>query len=124
MVPYPSSSPSSPPNGTYIELPIDATGSIVGGTAIGALGVGGLVLLAQYMKPPRKEKPAQDKTQDKTQEENETEDTSIRIRLNEGLSYLCVKTSDLDFIEGLLTQFQTRYHVLGSMGEVQKPHSA
>jgi len=121
MVPYPSSSPSSPPNVTYIELPIDATGSIIGGTAIGALGVGGLVLFAQFMKSSKNEKQAQDRTQDKAQdkpkEDTEPEDTSIRIRLNEGLSYLCVNTSDLEFIKVLLTEFRTRYHVLGSIGE-------
>jgi hypothetical protein len=110
-------------------LPIDATGSIIGGTAIGALGVGGLFALAQYMKLSKKEKQAQDTTEDRTQdkaqdkaqdkpnEDTEPEDTSIRIRLNEGLSYLCVNTSDLEFIKVLLTEFRTRYHVLGSIGE-------
>ena len=116
MIPYPSSSPSGAPNVTYIESPADRTATIVGGTAIGALGIGGLFVAAQYLKPPKKEKKREkEKTEgNDKEEEQEQDETTVGIRLGEGLSYVCVATSELEEIVELLTAFRKRFHVLAA----------
>ena len=119
MIPYPSSSPSGAPNATFVELPVDATATIVAGTAIGALGIGGLFVAAQYLKPQRKERRrAEDKGEDEGEEEKEKDkeevETAVGIRLGEGLSYVCVATADLEDVVRLLTAFQKRFHVLAA----------
>jgi len=112
MIPYPSSSPSGAPNATFVELPVDATATIVAGTAIGALGIGGLFVAVQYLKPQRREKKGE-KEKDK-EEEQEQDDATVGIRLGEGLSYLCVATADLEDVVRLLTASQKRFHVLAA----------
>lgn len=120
MIPYPSSSPSGAPNVTYIESPADRTATIVGGTAIGALGIGGVFVAAQYLKPPKKEKKREkEKTEGNDKEEEERDEaekseTTVGIRLGEGLSYVCVATSELEEIVELLTAFRKRFHVLAA----------
>lgn len=101
---------------TYIESPADRTATIVGGTAIGALGIGGLFVAAQYLKPPKKEKKREkEKTEGKDKEEEQEQDeTTVGIRLGEGLSYVCVATSELEEIVELLTAFRKRFHVLAA----------
>jgi len=118
MIPYPSSSPSGAPNATFVELPVDATATIVAGTAIGALGIGGIFVAAQYLKPQRKERRrAEDKGKDEGKDEEkdkEEPETTVGIRLGEGLSYVCVATADLEDVVRLLTAFQKRFHVLAA----------
>jgi len=111
MIPYPSSSPSGAPNATFVELPVDATATIVAGTAIGALGIGGLFVAAQYLKPQRNERRRAEDEEEKDKEEDET---TVGIRLGEGLSYVCVATADLEEVVRLLTVFQKRFHVLAA----------
>jgi hypothetical protein len=115
MIPYPSSSPSGAPNATFVELPVDATATIVAGTAIGALGIGGLFVAAQYLKPQRNERRrAEDEGKDEEEKDKEEDETTAGIRLGEGLSYVCVATADLEEVVRLLTVFQKRFHVLAA----------
>lgn len=115
MIPYPSSSPSGAPNATYIESPADRTATIVGGTAIGALGFGGAFAIVQYLqqKRSRTERRRRAEEEEANGAENKQME-AVGIRLGEGLSYLCVATADLEDVVRLLTVFQKRFHVLES----------
>ena len=121
MIPYPSSSPSGAPNVTYIESPADRTATIVGGTAIGALGIGGAFAIVQYLQQKRsrtERRRREEKEEEETEEANGAENKqtkAVGIRLGEGLSYLCVATADLEDVVRLLTVFQKRFHVLESV---------
>lgn len=126
MIPYPSSSPSGAPNVTYIESPADRTATIVGGTAIGALGIGGAFAIVQYLQQKRSRTERRRREEKEEAEEAEEEETdeangaenkqmeAVGIRLEEGLSYVCVATGDLEDVVRLLTVFHKRFHVLES----------
>ena len=121
MIPYPSSSPSGAPNATYIESPADRTATIVGGTAIGALGFGGAFAIVQYLQQKRsrteRRRRAEKEEAEEAEEANGAENKqtkAVGIRLGEGLSYVCVVTADLEDVVRLLTVFQKRFHVLES----------
>jgi flagellar biosynthesis component FlhA len=100
----------------------------VGGTAIGAFGIGSLFALLRYLKKPPKKNTHKDEKkelqevqeqileqlQEQIQEQIQPQEqnTSVGIQLGEGLSYMCVNTSDLEDIKDLLTKSQKRFHVL------------
>ena len=108
---------------TYIESPADRTATIVGGTAIGALGIGGAFAIVQYLQQKRSRTERRRREEKEEAEEEEAEEANraenkqmeaVGIRLEEGLSYVCVVTADLEDVVRLLTVFQKRFHVLES----------
>ncbi len=102
MIPYPSSSPA-PVNATESRTFIDSTGAIVSGVAIGAIGVGGIMLLVNHLNLLKHLKSSP----------NAQEETNIvKIEIEDGFTYLCVKTSDLEEIKQLLFAFKKEYHIL------------
>ena len=116
MIPYPSTSPAAQ-NVTYVNDPVNTVAAAVGGTAIGAVAIATMVAVAQSMKSRGKdaEEAEEEKPEEGKAEEGETEgNTTVRIRLGEGMSYLCVNTADLDDIARLLPQFQKQFHVLST----------
>jgi hypothetical protein len=114
-VPFPSSSPAAQ-NVTYINDPVNTVAAAVGGTAIGAVVIASMVALAQSMKTRGEDaKKAEGAEEAEEAEEGEAEgNTTVRIRLGEGMSYICVNTSDLDDVVRLLAQFQKQFRVLTS----------
>ena len=121
MIPYPSAS-SAAQNVTYLNDPVNTVAAAVGGTAIGAVAIASMVAVARSMKSRGKrgkrgdaEEAEEEKAEEGKAEEGETEgNTTVRIRLGEGMSYLCVNTSDLDDVVRLLTQFQKQFRVVAS----------
>jgi len=127
MIPYPSSSPI-PVNSTADASSFtDITGTIVGSVAIGALGVGTVFAVFQYMrvKPsPTKieekadqQEPKQHVSEQQVQErqgpEQEPAQRIPEIKIDpDELSYLCVNTADLEEIIQILTTFKKRFHVI------------
>jgi hypothetical protein len=123
MIPYPSSSPipvnSTAEAGSFTDI----TGTIVGSVAIGALGVGTVFAVFQYMKTKSPQK--SDGQELPRQESNPQEPTSLErstlqepaqvpeIKVDpEELSYLCVNTADLEEITQILATFKKRFHVI------------
>ena len=99
MIPYPSSSPK-PINVTRINRPDDITGMIVGGTAVGALGIGSAYVLLRYLRPKKKQ-----------QQTLEEELTAVTVG-TENVTHLCVSSSDLEEIKQILNRHNKRWMVL------------
>ena len=110
MIPYPSSSPS-PINATAAnENPIDVTPTIVTGVAVGALGVGSVLFLLQYLK---KAKVTQARVEEENKGKEEKEETQkTEVQMPDALTYLCINTVDLDDVTFLLTLFKKRFQVI------------
>ena len=111
MIPYPSSSPL-PFNATAAAAnPIDVTPTVVTGVAVGALGVGSVLFLLQYLK-----KAKVPTTEAKAEEEEEKEGKEgiqeIEVQMPDALTYLCINTADLEDVTFLLTLFKKRFHVI------------
>ena len=108
MIPYPSSSPvplNSTAGGTGS---VDVPGTAIAGVAIGALGIGTVFAVFQYMRV----KPSAAKNH--TDEESRTEEPEppeIKIVPQE-LSYICINTVDLEEITQILTQSGKRFQVI------------
>lgn len=112
-VPFPSSSPAAQ-NVTYINDPVNTVAAAVGGTAIGAVVIASMVALAQSMKTRGEDAKKAEGAEEEAEEGEAEGNTTVRIRLGEGMSYLCVNTSDLDDVVRLLAQFQKQFRVLTS----------
>ena len=103
MIRYPSSSPL-PINGSA-TAPIDVTPTVVTGVAVGALGVGSVLFLLQYLK--KAPKPTI-----KEEEKREEEKGEVDIHMPDALTYLCINTADLEDVTFLLNLFRKRYHLI------------
>ena len=101
MIPYPSSSPAAT-NTTGPQIIVDYTGTIVGASAVGALGIGGMFMLAKYLKLFKKHR----------QEENKEKKHTVTIDIVDGFAYICVKSSELEEIKQILFAFKKDYQVL------------
>jgi len=110
-VPFPSSSPAAQ-NVTYINDPVNTVAAAVGGTAIGAVVIASMVALAQSMKSRGKREEA--KVEAKEEAKEAEENATAGILLGDGLSYLCVASSDLEEIKQLLSTFKKRFQVLNT----------
>ena len=99
MIPYPSSSPK-PINVTYVTPANDITGTIVGGTAVGALGIGSAYVLLRYLRPRKKQ-----------QQILEEELTAVTVG-TENVTHLCVNSSELEEIKQILNRHNKRWMVL------------
>ena len=109
MIPYPSSSPA-PINATAEnENPIDVTPTIVTGVAVGALGIGSIAVLFQYLRRAPKAS-----EQNKEKEENKGKEgiQEIEVQMPDALTYLCINTVDLEDVTFLLTLFKKRFQVI------------
>jgi hypothetical protein len=106
MIPYASSSPL-PFNGTATATaPIDVTPTVVTGVAVGALGVGSVLFLLQYLKKaPKPTIKAEEKREEKEEEE-------VEVNMPDALTYLCINTADLEDVTFLLNLFRKRYHLI------------
>jgi len=107
MVPYPSSSPL-PVNVTVINEPFDVIGTVVSGIAIGTLSISSLFLLYQYLKSRQISKGSDNKNK-------EDDPTSIKIRLNNGLSYICVDSNEIEDIKKLLIINSVRFRIINEL---------
>jgi hypothetical protein len=103
MIPYPSSSPAAV-NTTAPQIIVDYTGMIVGSTAVASLGIGGVFVLAKYLKLFRGKGPGKIP--------NQEEKHTATIEVVDGFAYICVKSSDLEEIKQLLFAFKKHYQVL------------
>ena len=93
---------------------MDSPGAIVGGVAIGALGIGGfggILMLLRYLKPHSKARGTLDGQVEARAEEKEEKNT-VKIQIEEGIAYICVKSADLEEIKQLLFAFKKEYQVL------------
>jgi hypothetical protein len=111
MIPYASSSPL-PFNVTAaaVAAPIDVTPTVVTGVAVGALGVGSVFFLLQYLKKlkvPQAKAGGPDK-----QEENQTQEEEVEVHMPDALTYFCINTADLEDVTFLLNLFRKRYHLI------------
>jgi hypothetical protein len=107
MIPYPSSSPL-PVNVTVINEPFDVIGTVVSGIAIGTLSISSLFLLYQYLKSRQISKGNDNKNK-------EDDPTSIKIRLNNGLSYICVDSNEIEDIKKLLIINSVRFRIINEL---------
>jgi len=107
MIPYPSSSPL-PVNVTVINEPFDIVGTVVSGIAIGTLSISSLFLLYQYLKSRQISKGSDNKNK-------EDDPTSIKIRLNNGLSYICVDSNEIEDIKKLLIINSVRFRIINEL---------
>jgi hypothetical protein len=110
MIPYPSSSPI-PINVTRTGDSNDITGTIVGGTAVGALGIGSAYMLLRYLRPKRRQNPQQ------TQEQQEQEDEDITaVKIGDGLpdnvAHICVSSAELEEIKQILMTHRKPFRVI------------
>jgi len=112
MIPYPSTSPLPfSINGSAIAAAtVDVTPTVVTGVAVGALGVGSILFLLQYVKKlkvPQAKAGGPDK-----QEENQTQEEEVEVNMPDALTYLCINTADLEDVTFLLTLFKKRFHLI------------
>ena len=105
MIPYPSSSPVPFNESAIAVATIDVTPTIVTGVAVGALGVGSLLFLLQYLK-----KLNVPKAREKQEEDNQTQEEEVTMP--DALTYLCIHTVDLEDVTFLLTLFKKRFLVI------------
>jgi len=105
MIPYPSSS-SIPINITRTGDSNDVIGTIVGGTAVGAIGIGSAYMLFKYLRPKRKQ-------QNQIQEQQEQqESTTIKIGLPDNVAHICVSSAELEEIKQILMIHRKPFRVL------------
>jgi hypothetical protein len=105
MIPYPSSS-SAPSNVTVVQAPQDITGMVIGGTAIGALGIGSAFLLYQYLKPKKNQE------QEQTIVLVEEVEPVIVVPQGDGLAHICVNPSELEEIKQILMKHRKAFRVI------------
>jgi hypothetical protein len=110
MIPYPSSS-SIPINVTRTGNANDIIGTIVGGTAVGALGIGSAYMLLKYLRPKRRQ------NQQQTQEQQEQEDEDITtVKIGDGLpdnvAHICVSSAELEEIKQILMTHRKPFRVI------------
>jgi hypothetical protein len=105
MIPYPSSSPI-PINVTRIGAANDITGMIVGGTAVGAIGIGTAYMLLRYLRPK--------KNQNQIQEQDDEEITAVKIGdgLPDNVAHICVNSAELEEIKQILMTHRKLFRVL------------
>ena len=117
MVPYASSSPI-PLNGTAAATSqMDVTAMAITGVAVGALGLGSVAVLFQYLKPQPKVNEEEDKENQEASQEANQADIQKEIQITEvqmpdPLTYLCINTVDLEDIALILTAFKKRFQVI------------
>jgi len=108
MIPYPSLSPiPALVNGTSATDSFDPTATIVTGVAVGALGIGSVAVLFQYLKATPKETSKPD-----TEEEDQIQLENTEVQMPDAVTYLCINTADLEDIKLILTAFKKRFHVM------------
>jgi hypothetical protein len=107
MIPYPSSSPN-PINVTRIGDSNDITGTIVGGTAVGALGIGSAYMLLRYLRPKKRQQ-----NQNQPQEQ---EDDITAVKIGDGLpdnvAHICVSSAELEEIKQILMTHRKPFRVI------------
>jgi len=111
MIPYPSSSPK-PINVTRIGAANDVIGTIVGGTAVGALGIGSAYILLKYLRPKKRQ---QNQNQNLIQEQEQQEEvTTVKISdgLPDNVAHICVSSSELEEIKQILMTHRKPFRVL------------
>ena len=108
MIPYPSSSPI-PINVTRINGSEDITGTIVGGTAVGALGIGSAYMVLRYLRPKKRQQ-----TQNQEQEQQDEEITAVKIGdgLPENVTHICVSSAELEEIKQILMTHRKPFRVI------------
>ena len=109
MIPYPSSSPK-PINITRTGDSNDIIGTIVGGTAVGAIGIGSAFMLLRYMRPKKKQ---QQNLQEEQQEQQE-ETTTVKIGdgLPDNVAHICVSSAELEEIKQILMTHRKPFRVI------------
>lgn len=107
MIPYPSSSPI-PINVTRIGAANDITGMIIGGTAVGAIGIGTAYMVLRYLRPKKKQ------TQTQEQEQDDEEITAVKIGdgLPDNVAHICVNSTELEEIKQILMTHRKSFRVL------------
>jgi len=76
---------------------------------VGALGVGSILFLLQYLnklKPPKPALKAEEEDKDKK------EKGEVEVHMPDALTYLCINTADLEDVTFLLNLFRKRYHLI------------
>jgi len=107
MIPYPSSSPN-PINVTRTGDSNDIIGTIVGGTAVGAIGIGSAYMLLKYLRPKRKQ---QNQIQEQ-QEQQESTTVKIGDGLPDNVAHICVSSAELEEIKQILMTHRKPFRVL------------
>jgi hypothetical protein len=108
MIPYPSSSPN-PINITRTGYSNDITGTIVGGTAVGALGIGSAYMLLKYLRPKKRQ---QNQNQNQTQEDEDSTAVKIGDGLPDNVAHICVSSAELEEIKQILMTHRKPFRVL------------
>jgi len=110
MIPYPSSSPN-PINVTRTGDSNDIIGTIVGGTAVGAIGIGSAYMLLKYLRPKRKQQNQIQEQQEQEQQEQQ-ESTTVKIGLPDNVAHICVSSAELEEIKQILMTHRKPFRVL------------
>jgi hypothetical protein len=113
MIPYPSSSPK-PINITRTGDSNDIIGTIVGGTAVGAIGIGSAYMLLKYLRPKKKQQQNQEQEQEQQGQEGQEEATTVKIGdgLPDNVAHICVSSAELEEIKQILMTHRKPFRVL------------
>jgi H+/gluconate symporter-like permease len=110
MIPYPSSSPK-PINITRTGDSNDIIGTIVGGTAVGAIGIGSAYMLFKYLRPKKRQQ-KQNQIQEQQEQEEQQEATTIKIGLPDNVAHICVSSAELEEIKQILMTHRKPFRVI------------
>jgi len=108
MIPYPSSS-STPINVTRAGN--DITGMIVGGTAMGAVGIGSVYMVLRYLRPKKKQS-RQEEQQEQQEQQVEVSAVDIEYDLPDNVAHICVNSAELEEIKQILLKHRKPFRVL------------
>jgi hypothetical protein len=99
-----------PINVTYVSATNEITGTIVGGTAVGALGIGSAYMVLRYLRPKKRQ---QNQTQEQ-QEQQDEEITAVKIGdgLPENVAHICVSSAELEEIKQILMTHRKLFRVI------------
>jgi hypothetical protein len=106
MIPYPSSSPI-PINVTRTDNANDIIGTIVGGTAVGALGIGLAYILLKYLRPKKRQQ-----NQNQIQEDEDATAVKIGDGLPDNVAHICVSSAQLEEIKQILMTHRKPFRVI------------
>jgi hypothetical protein len=110
MIPYPSSSPLPFNVTAAATAPIDVTPMVVTGVAVGALGVGSVLFLLQYLK--KAPKPTIKAEEKREEEKDKQEKGEVEVHMPDALTYLCINTADLEDVTFLLNLFRKQFRLV------------
>jgi len=78
--------------------------------ALGVAGVGGLFMLLKHLNLLKHLMPK--KKNQENQKVKEEDKNTVKIPIEDGINYICVKSADLEEIKQLLFAFKKEYRVL------------